>query len=211
MAKIEATPAGDLSEKVIAQRSIDDDLLDPYYLHHSDTTSSVLVSQPLTGGNYISWSRSMKIALDVKNKLGFVDGTLPKPPPEEVKPHRQWIRNNKIVLSWILNCVSKEISSSLLFADTAMEVWKDLEERFSQSNAPRIFELRREFVHCLQDQKSVGLYYTKLKSIWEELSNFRPCCKCECKCGGAKELASFLHSEYVMQFLMGLNETFAQV
>lgn len=40
----------------------------PYFLHHSDNTSLVLVSDLLTDENYTSWSRSMVIALTVKNK-----------------------------------------------------------------------------------------------------------------------------------------------
>ena len=51
----------------------------PYYLHHSDNPGIVLVSQVLTGDNYTSWSRAMMIALSVKNKLGFINGSLVKP------------------------------------------------------------------------------------------------------------------------------------
>ncbi|KAI3720905.1 hypothetical protein L2E82_31904 [Cichorium intybus] len=45
----------------------------PDLLH--DGPGLVLVSQVLTGENYAAWSRSMIIALSVKNKLKFVDGT----------------------------------------------------------------------------------------------------------------------------------------
>lgn len=45
----------------------------PYLIHHSDNPGLVLVSQPLTGDNYASWSRAMVIALSVKNKVGFID------------------------------------------------------------------------------------------------------------------------------------------
>lgn len=50
---------------------------DPYFLHHSDNPDTLLVNQQLTGENYASWSRSMTIALSVKNKLDFVTGDLP--------------------------------------------------------------------------------------------------------------------------------------
>lgn len=59
--------------------SATDDASSLYYLHQSNSPSLILVSQPLIGDNYASWSKSMVIALSVKNKLGFVDGSIPKP------------------------------------------------------------------------------------------------------------------------------------
>jgi hypothetical protein len=55
------------------------DFSNPYYLHHGDSPGSLLVSQPLAGNNYHTWKRSMSMALSAKNKLGFIDGSLPKP------------------------------------------------------------------------------------------------------------------------------------
>ena len=49
----------------------------------------------------------MTIALSVKNKLGFIDGTISR--PVDVDLLGPWVRNNNIVISWILNSVSKEI------------------------------------------------------------------------------------------------------
>jgi len=42
---------------------------DSLFLHHGDSPNSILVSQPLTGENFNSWSRSMLMALSAKNKL----------------------------------------------------------------------------------------------------------------------------------------------
>ncbi|KAL5790526.1 hypothetical protein ACOSQ2_005414 [Xanthoceras sorbifolium] len=46
-----------------------EDTSSPFFLHHSDNPGLVLVSQTLTRDNYASWSKSMLIALSVKNKL----------------------------------------------------------------------------------------------------------------------------------------------
>jgi hypothetical protein len=52
---------------------IDDPLpSSPYYLHASDNSSLILVTEPLTGDNFHSWFRSMNMALTIKNKLGFL-------------------------------------------------------------------------------------------------------------------------------------------
>jgi hypothetical protein len=51
----------------------------PFFLHHGDNPGTVIVSQPLYGDNFITWRRSMMMALVAKNKFGFVDGSIPKP------------------------------------------------------------------------------------------------------------------------------------
>jgi len=53
-----------------------DDSSSFYYLHPSDNPGALLVSEIFTGENYIAWSRSMTIALTVKNKIAFIDGSL---------------------------------------------------------------------------------------------------------------------------------------
>lgn len=152
----------------------------------------------------------MQIALSVKNKTGFIDGTLPKPNNGDPN-YSAWIRNNKLVISWILNSVSKEISTSIMFTENAHDIWKDLQERFQQSNGPRIFQIRREIVNLNQNQDSIGIYFTKLKSLTEELVNFRPHCTCnKCDCNGVQEIEKYFQTEYIMNFLMGLNDSFSQ-
>ncbi|KAK0596652.1 hypothetical protein LWI29_017766 [Acer saccharum] len=71
----------------------------PYFLHHSDGPGVVLVSQLLTGDNYASWSLAMLIGLSVKNKLGFVDGSITKPEGTNLDLLNSWTRNNNIVIS----------------------------------------------------------------------------------------------------------------
>ncbi|XP_012856897.1 PREDICTED: uncharacterized protein LOC105976150 [Erythranthe guttata] len=185
-----------------------DDVSSPFYLHPSDGPGLVLVSQLLSEDNFASWSRAMQISLTVKNKLGFINGTITEPSRDEAVLHNAWVRNNSIVISWILNAVSKDIQASIMYSDSAHEMWKDLNTRFSQTNGPRIFQLRRELSNLTQDTQSVNVYFTKLKAIWDELSNFRPSCTCgACTCGGVQKLNEHYNLEHVMAFLMGLNES----
>ena len=92
-----------------------------------------------------------------------------------------------MIISWILNSVCKKILASVIFTDSAYEIWLDLKDRFQQSNGPRIFQLRRELINLHQDQNFVGVYYSKQKALWEELNNFKPSCSCgRCTCGRVK-------------------------
>ena len=142
-----------------------DDPLNHFFLYHSDSSGLVLVSQQLNGENYTSWSRAMLIALSVKNKLGFIDGSIQRPDGTNLPLLSSWIRNNNIVISWILNSMSKDISASIIFSNSASEIWNDLCDRFQQSNGPRIFQLRRELLNHSQNQQSVSVYFTQLKSL----------------------------------------------
>ena len=180
---------------------------DPYSLHPSDHPGLMLVSQPLQEDNYASWRRSMRLALSGKCKLGFIDGSLPKPDPA-VDPvlAETWQCTNDIVSTWLLNSVSKEIAASVVYADSAAAIWKDIQDRFSQSNGPRIFELQKSLVGLSQGSLSVSQYFTKLKIIWEELNTYKPLVNYSC--GGAKPLQDYLQREYVMVFLMGLNDIY---
>ena len=62
-------------------------------------------------------------------------------------------------------------------------------------------------MNLVQDQNFVSVYFTKLKTIWEELNNYR----LVCTCGGVKNLNSHYQMKYIMSFLMGLNDPFDQV
>ncbi|XP_019164428.1 PREDICTED: uncharacterized protein LOC109160607 [Ipomoea nil] len=61
------------------------DAISPYFLHPSENPSLVLVSSALNGQNYHPWARAMEMSLLSKNKLGFVDDTIPVPNVGEVR------------------------------------------------------------------------------------------------------------------------------
>lgn len=84
----------------------------------------------------------MTLALNFKNKLGFINGSI-KAPSEEAdhENYAAWSWCNDMVHFWIVNTLSLEISNNGINYFTAHEVWKDLHEQFSQSNAPHIFEI----------------------------------------------------------------------
>ncbi|KAL5572502.1 hypothetical protein UlMin_022099 [Ulmus minor] len=141
----------DSKENTKSIRSAIEEPSNPYYLHHSDSPGQILVSQQLTGENYTSWSRAMLIALFVKNKLGFVNRSIAEPPGIDANLFNSWIRKNNMVISWILNSISKEISASIMFASSAREIWLDLKDHFQQKNGLRIFQLKRELMNLRQD------------------------------------------------------------
>ncbi|XP_077237088.1 uncharacterized protein LOC143878727 [Tasmannia lanceolata] len=179
---------------------------DPFYLHPSDNPGNILVSNLFNGENYSTWRRAMSIALTAKNKIGFVDGTITKPAPSN-SSFTSWTRCNTMVLSWLINAITRDLADTIIYSDIASGVWQELHDRFSQGNAAKIFQLRRTLINLQQNQLSVLSYFNRLKALWDELSSYTTLPTCSC---GAMKLIADLHQqERLMQFLTGLNDSFA--
>ncbi|KAA0065480.1 Cysteine-rich RLK (receptor-like protein kinase) 8 [Cucumis melo var. makuwa] len=199
---------GSRFDPLTAANSQNDAQLNPYFIHHSLGPTAAIVTQPLTGAiNYTSWSRAMLMAISGRNKAGFITGKIQKPSDGVLLD--AWICNNDILASWILNSVSKEIAASIIYIGSIKEIWDELRQRFKQSNGPSIYQLRKEFVTLRQGNLTIETYYTKLKTIWQNLNEYR--FTNDCTCGGLKPFIDHLESEYIMAFLMGLNDSYAAV
>ncbi|KAK0577292.1 hypothetical protein LWI29_030858 [Acer saccharum] len=205
MTNSEAPPTIDTGKEIVIPTMSADlskaTISNPYFTHHSDHPGLVLVSKPLNGDNYSTWKRAMTLALNSKNKLSFVNNSITAPSKEtDPDGYATWSRCNDMVHSWIVNALSPEISDSVIYYSTAYEVWEDLRERFSQSNAPCIFEIQRDIAYLRQEQLSVSIYYTKLKGLWDELASYNDAIL------GAQQ-----DQQKLMQFLMGLNDSYSAI
>ncbi|TMW81216.1 hypothetical protein EJD97_011121, partial [Solanum chilense] len=181
----------------------------PFFLAHSDSPGMNLINTSFDGSNFGSWKRGILISLSAKNKLGFINGTC-KCPENESTMYVQWRRCNDMVLSWLLNALSKEIAESVLYSQTAAELWEELEERYGQADGTKLFQLQRELNNIKQGSYAVAGYFTKLKRLWDqmkELNTFMTC-NCECKCGAKTHNHKMNEDQKLIQFLMGLNESF---
>jgi hypothetical protein len=190
-------------------RSIDPS--NPLFLNSGENPALILVGSPLTGENYNTWSRSMLVSLSAKNKIGLLDGSICKPSKHD-DFFLAWTRCNDMVVSWILHVVSSDIKSSIIYITSSKIMWEGLKDRYSQRNGPRIFQLQKLIAATFQENSNVSQYFTQLKTLWEELNNYRPMSICNCcNCGRVKSILELHSQEQVDQFLMGLNDSFSAV
>jgi hypothetical protein len=175
----------------------------PYTLHPSDSPSLVLVSGLLTGDNFPKWQKAMTRALNAKNKLSFVYGSLPTPNPNSPE-YKQWNQTKDMVLTWILNSISPSLANSLEYHTNPREVWIDLQSRFNHGNNACLYHLKRELSSLHQNTTSIHEYYNHIKQIWDELSHLQ-------NNTDLKDLQKQADNECVFQFLLGLNDSFAQL
>ncbi|XP_009782926.1 uncharacterized protein [Nicotiana sylvestris] len=165
-----ATNSTDDSSNISAARTVNQpaaiviDSTYLYYFHPSDSPRMVLVNSVFIGKRYGVWRRAIIIALSAKNTLGFIDGTFSEPDATSTD-FKQWNRCNDMVISWILNSLSKDIAESVLYSKTANEIWKELEVRFRQCNSAQLYQLQKELSDIVQGTSDIAGYYTKLKRI----------------------------------------------
>lgn len=74
------------------------------------------------------------------------------------------------MLAWLSNSLATELLGTAAHADTARDVWLDLEERFTQGIDARMYELRSAIASLRQDKSTVLAYYGRLKILWVNCS-----------------------------------------
>lgn len=99
-----------------------------------------------------------------------------------------------MVVSWLRNATISQILSSLIYLDSAEQIWKDILERFSQGNTARTYSLKQQLFSVKQGSDDINSYYTNLQIIWDELIDFQPKCWCNCalcRCNNAQRWREF--------------------
>jgi hypothetical protein len=74
------------------------DTLNPYFLHPNENPKNILVTPLLSSSNYYSWSQAMIVALKSKNKLHFINGSLPRLSDDD-HDSITWDRCNTMIMS----------------------------------------------------------------------------------------------------------------
>lgn len=130
------------SHSATVQAASSNAMEDPMNLMNADHPGMILVTAVLTEMNFLTWSKSMVRALEAKNKLVFVNGSLTQPltGPEVAR----WKRADQMLYSWIVNSMSKEIGDTFIYCSSARQLWIELQEQFGESNGPQIYQVQRE-------------------------------------------------------------------
>ncbi|KAK9725453.1 hypothetical protein RND81_05G144700 [Saponaria officinalis] len=189
---------------------------DPYYLAPGDHGNLQLVSTPFDGKHYLNWSRAVKMALISKNKFGFVSGTCVRPKTTE-KKYNDWTRVDYTVLRWLILSISPTITNHMMYVNSSKQLCDEIQERYNQSNAPYLYQLRKSMVHIEHSGQPVVQYFGRLKSIWEDLSSLDPLPECDCdaikscSCNILKKIVDRDNKNRLLDFLMGLDRTYEVV
>ncbi|XP_021740140.1 uncharacterized protein LOC110706531 [Chenopodium quinoa] len=141
---------------------------DKFFLGTGDQPDQQLGGHKFNDDNFLTWNRSIRLALGVKNKLCFIDGSCRRPAPDS-EDLQKWIHNDYMVQSWLLNSMEKIISEGFLLQQSAHQLYEEIVERYGQSNAPQLFDLHKKLMSIERDSDSIVQYYSKLKRVWDEI------------------------------------------
>lgn len=121
----------------------------------------------------------MIIALRAKDKLLFINGkitTLEADFPDFAK----WRKVDSMVVSWILNTMSKEIVEAFLYTPSVNDFWEELQHRLGDCNGPFLFQIKKNICALIQGNMSLMMYFIKMKKKWDEWSCLRPLSEYTC-------------------------------
>ncbi|CAL1377743.1 unnamed protein product [Linum trigynum] len=156
----------------------------------------------------------MRIALKTKKKLGFVNGTLPMPQPTD-PDYEIWDQSNTNVMGWILNSLADPIAEAVMDNETALDLWKDLQERYGEADSVRLAHVRGMIASCKQNNSSVTEYYNILGVLWAEFMSFKSIPACECantphtmNCVTYAAVKGSQEQDHTIDFIIGLNDNF---
>ncbi|XP_047326493.1 uncharacterized protein LOC124930179 [Impatiens glandulifera] len=113
--------------KMAGKKRHDNDL---FAIRNSDNTGAIICTTMFNGSNYIGWSSGLRLALEAKSKLGFIDGSLVV--PNEADDFDRCRNVDCLVRSWILNTISEEIKTNYSCTTTTRDLWIDIKERMTK-------------------------------------------------------------------------------
>lgn len=130
-------------------------------VEHSSTVSTgdlqnIQASYRLNGKNYLKWSQLVRTFLKGKGKLGHLLGTGPS---KEDPKFDAWDEHDSMVMSWLWNSMLPEISDTVMFLNTAKEIWDAVKETYSKvHDAARIYKIKTKLSATKQGARSVTEY-----------------------------------------------------
>ncbi|WOG83187.1 hypothetical protein DCAR_0102361 [Daucus carota subsp. sativus] len=98
------------------------------------------------------------------------------------------------------------------YVQSAKEVWDELHEQFSSVNGHRVYQVLKDLHTLEQGDKSVELYYHKMKNMWDEYTVLEPLFVCtipNCHCESHRVQDDREQRKRLLLFLMGLHDSYS--
>ncbi|XP_075104611.1 uncharacterized protein LOC142178620 [Nicotiana tabacum] len=96
-----------------------------------------------------------------------------------------------------------------MYASSARKIWDEFKERFDKDDLTRIYQISADITALKQDTDSVTSYFSRLKDLRNELDILAPLPSCDCE--ESRPYVDHLVGQRLLQFLMGLNESYSHV
>ena len=116
-----------------------------------------------------------------------------------------WDEDDSIIMAWLWNSMTPEISDTCMFLTTAKDIWDAIQQTYSKArDAAQVYEVKVKTIAAKQGRKTVTEYVNQLKALWQELDHYRVI-KTKCP-KDAAVLKDFIEQDRSMIFLLGLTQ-----
>lgn len=102
-----------------------------------------------------------------REKDGFIDRSVPFPTDERLQQH--WCRCNKLVWTWIGNCLAPEVAVGLPPIEDSKTIWDVIREMYGKLDRAKLFLLAQAVSDLKQGNQSVTTCFNRLSALWNEL------------------------------------------
>ncbi|KAI8524834.1 hypothetical protein RHMOL_Rhmol13G0180800 [Rhododendron molle] len=104
-----------------------------------------ITSTPLNGGNYVLWAKANEVYYIGQSE----DSYLTDEPPATTEPtYRAWKAVDACFHSELWKSMTEQVASTLMFCDTAREVWTEAKELYSGvHNLRRTYDLHQSLIY----------------------------------------------------------------
>ncbi|KAL5812327.1 hypothetical protein ACOSQ3_027277 [Xanthoceras sorbifolium] len=101
-----------------------------------------ITSYKLSGQNYLQWSQSVLLYICSREKEGYLTNEVTKS-EEKANGYRTWKKDNREVMSWLINSMMPNSGENFILYETAAEVWEAAKETYShKDNAPELVTIK---------------------------------------------------------------------
>ncbi|GKB47719.1 putative RNA-directed DNA polymerase, partial [Tanacetum coccineum] len=170
---------------------------DPLFLHANDSNRTPLIIFKLIGtDNYKIWAAAVHLALHTKNKLGFINGKCARD-KSNVLLQEQWDRFNY------------DLYQGKIFSKIAKSVWDEFKEIYDKIDGYVVYNFHFKICSLTQSGSPLFEYYHSYNSLWRQFDSLvdLPSCSCD----SASKLKDHKDLMRLMQFLIGLDDTYSVV
>ncbi|KAF8412062.1 hypothetical protein HHK36_000015 [Tetracentron sinense] len=138
-------------------------------MSHEINPGMKITTEPLNGSNYLYWSNAAKLFISSRSKLGHINGKN-KAPNESSMEYNDWLSNNHLVMTWLLNSMEKNIARTFRFHTTAEGIWNMAKELYGeQNNIARTYQIKQELMSLKKGNKPFNEFVGELSSLFDEL------------------------------------------
>ncbi|XP_061995754.1 uncharacterized protein LOC133713736 isoform X2 [Rosa rugosa] len=118
----------------------------------------------------------MSVYLRGIHKMGYVTGTIKAPSEDDVDAYAKWADDDGLVMSILFRAMTDDVLQMVEECETAEAIWKTLGDLYTnESDFIQVHELMCKSASMQQNGQPIAVYFTKLKNVWAEIDQKRPC------------------------------------